>query len=160
MGSTVADLIESQRYGPLVPAAEHVARTEGVTSACPRCAQSAEDRKRDHKTKHIQGCANAKRSIGAQNVLATAPAPVTPRDTSKRITQQVREGLMGVFELLGGETALLAWARDNPTRFFEMWARSAPREDNAGGKPNIVVVLPTVDQYEKRVRDARVISTQ
>lgn len=62
---------------------------------------------------------------------------------------------MAVYDLMGGDKAFLEWARENPGRFYELWAKAAPRESEAlhraaGAK---VLILTTSDLREMRQRD-------
>lgn len=83
---------------------------------------------------------------------------MTGRESAKRLTQQVRESLIATFDELGGRGALLEWARENPTRFFDMWAKAVPRESEAASKPSINIIMPSIEDYERRIRS--VVSTQ
>ena len=120
-------------------------------SACPRCALTDDERRRDHKTRHARDCEFARGARSRAKVKQSMEnALVRTRETGARITAQVRGGLMAVYDLMGGDKAFLEWARENPGRFYELWAKAAPRESEAlnraaGAK---VLILTTSDLRE------------
>lgn len=81
-----------------------------------------------------------------------ATAMTKARETGQRITAQVRGGLMAVYDLMGGDRAFLEWARENPGRFYELWAKAAPRESEALNRAAgaQVLILTTSDLREMR----------
>jgi len=86
--------------------------------------------------------------------------PLSPGAVSgRRITQQVREGLLAVFEALGGEVALLTWAKENPSQFFGMWSKAVPREsESANRAQGITVVVSSAAEIARRpVIEAEVV---
>ena len=125
-------------------------------SACPRCALTDDERRRDHKTRHARDCEFARGARSRAKVSQSMATALTKaRETGQRITAQVRGGLMAVYDLMGGDKAFLEWARENPGRFYELWAKAAPRESEAlnraaGAK---VLILTTSDLREMRQRD-------
>lgn len=137
---------------------------ELIEAECPRCAQSSERRKRDHKTKHAPDCPRAgrkgtpalvdtKQAVNAIVAASSSAELPANRESAKRITQQVREGLMDTFEQLGGSAALLLWAQENPSTFFQMWARAVPRESEALNRgAGVTVVVNTASEIRARGR--------
>src|SRR5690606_7504691 len=98
-----------------------------LTNSCPRCSLTDDERRRDHKTRHSANCEHARGSRArAQVTKSMATAMTKTRETGARITAQVRGGLMAVYTLLGGDQAFMEWARKNPGRFYELWAKAAP----------------------------------
>ena len=82
-----------------------------------------------------------------------ATAMTKTRETGARITAQVRGGLMAVYTLLGGDQAFMEWARKNPGRFYELWAKAAPRESEALNRAaGTQVVILTADALRERRR--------
>ena len=96
-------------------------------------------------------------------MIASPDAPAMPlalfemgRESAKRITQQVRQGLMTVFDGMGGEQALLEWAQKNPSTFFQMWSRAVPRESESANRGTGITVV-VAGASELRERRGRVI---
>lgn len=82
-----------------------------------------------------------------------ATALTKARETGQRITAQVRGGLMAVYDLMGGDKAFLEWARENPGRFYELWAKAAPRESEALNRAaGTQVVILTSDALRAKRR--------
>src|SRR5690606_13178776 len=101
-------------------------------SSCPRCALSDDERRRNHRTLHARDCEHARNYRSRKRVAQSMEVAATKvRETGQRITAQVRGGLMAVYDLMGGDKAFLEWARENPGRFYELWAKAAPRESEA-----------------------------
>src|SRR5690606_29605556 len=101
-------------------------------SACPRCALTDDERRRDHKTRHARDCEFARGARSRAKVSQSMATALTKaRETGQRITAQVRGGLMAVYGLTGGDKALLERAREHPGRLHELWAKAAPREAEA-----------------------------
>lgn len=50
------------------------------------------------------------------------------KDTPNKITSSVKASLQVVYAARGGDTALLAWANENPTEFYKQWGRMLPTE--------------------------------
>lgn len=60
---------------------------------------------------------------------------------------------MAVYDRMGGDTAFLAWARENPTHFYTMWSRAVPRESEALNRAaGTQVVILTADALRERRR--------
>jgi hypothetical protein len=82
----------------------------------------------------LQGLANAKtKSIRV------------PRTPDLKRTQVV-DAFMDAFQLIGGTPRLALWANENPTEYFKLYAKLAPRqleqETKLDGGIKIVHVLP------------------
>lgn len=50
-----------------------------------------------------------------------------PGSTNK-VTKSVKESLKNVYERLGGDEAMLAWAAENPDEFYRHWIKMLPTE--------------------------------
>lgn len=60
---------------------------------------------------------------------------------------------MAVYDLMGGDRAFLEWARENPGRFYELWAKAAPRESEALNRAaGTQVVILTSDAIRAKRR--------
>jgi hypothetical protein len=62
--------------------------------------------------------------------------------TPNRLTGLFREAVLHVYQGLGGHTAFLAWARENPTEYYKIAARLIPgemREENPDNRITIIV---------------------
>lgn len=62
-----------------------------------------------------------------------APAPKLRHRPGKRTeetTITAKQKLANVFDTLGGEAAMVRWAKKNPTEFYRLWARLIPKEEN------------------------------
>jgi hypothetical protein len=51
-----------------------------------------------------------------------------PKGSLNKTTAGVKAALTAVFEQRGGVNALLTWAKNNETAFYQMWARMLPTE--------------------------------
>jgi hypothetical protein len=49
-------------------------------------------------------------------------------------TRAAREAMQLAFQGVGGVKALTAWAKDNPTEFYKIYARLIPVETEVSGK--------------------------
>jgi hypothetical protein len=56
-------------------------------------------------------------------------------------TASVKAALVKAFDQRGGVKALVAWAEEQPTAFYQLWGRLAPTEvtANVAGKLEVVV---------------------
>jgi len=61
--------------------------------------------------------------------------------------QQVVDAFLDSFQLIGGTPRLALWADENPTEFYRLFAKLAPREqkNTSDGKMTIQHVLPRTD---------------
>ncbi len=50
------------------------------------------------------------------------------KGTPNKTTAQVKEALVEAFDELGGVPSLVIWGSDNPTAFYQLWAKMAPIE--------------------------------
>ena len=53
--------------------------------------------------------------------------------TPNKLTSHAKDVLMEVFRELGDVPEMVAWAKDNKTSFYKLWARLLPHEVNARG---------------------------
>ncbi len=73
-----------------------------------------------------------------------------PKGRLNKTTVSVKDALLEAFEKKGGVPALLKWAKDDPTAFYALWGRLAPREVNA----QISGALTVAFENEARKRTA------
>lgn len=69
------------------------------------------------------------------------------KGTPNKLTSSAKEAFALAFEGLGGAPRLQAWAEENPTEFYKLFARLIPTESHvtgAQGQPLGVVILPAV----------------
>ena len=67
-----------------------------------------------------------------------APGPGRPRGTRNKLTLAAKEALEYAFAKIGGQDALAAWAKKNPTEFYKLFAKLIPARQEltgAGGGP-------------------------
>lgn len=50
------------------------------------------------------------------------------KGTPNKATAEVKTALQEAFEHKGGVPALVAWADENPTEFYKLWAKMLPHE--------------------------------
>ena len=50
------------------------------------------------------------------------------KGTPNKTTQSVKESLKSVYDRLGGDEAMLEWARENPEEFYRHWIKMLPTE--------------------------------
>lgn len=53
-----------------------------------------------------------------------------PKGVPNKLTRSAKEAFALAFDGIGGAEALIAWARDNPTDFYKLYARLIPTEAN------------------------------
>lgn len=69
-----------------------------------------------------------------------------PKGYPNKLTKSAKEAFRLAFEDLGGAKALAAWAKDNLTDFYRLYARMIPTEHNIAGTEgaplNFVLYIP------------------
>ncbi len=50
------------------------------------------------------------------------------KGTPNKVQRTVRESLISVYDRLGGDEAMLAWAAENPEEFYKHWIKMLPTE--------------------------------
>jgi len=50
------------------------------------------------------------------------------KGTPNKTTASVKEALIKAFDDLGGVDSLVVWGSDNPTQFYQLWAKILPQE--------------------------------
>ena len=51
-----------------------------------------------------------------------------PKGVPNKLSAQVKENIVHVFEQMGGVKKMTAWAEENQTEFFRLYARLAPTD--------------------------------
>lgn len=72
------------------------------------------------------------------------------KGTPNKSTVAVKEAFREAFELLGGTQALVVWAADNPTAFYQLYSKLIPTEVDAtisgkAGAPAVQVQIVKSD---------------
>jgi hypothetical protein len=67
--------------------------------------------------------------------------------TPNKITSAFKTAVLTVYDELGGNTALLAWAQGNPTEFFKICARLIPHEVIGPGDGGAHLIKQIVDEH-------------
>jgi hypothetical protein len=57
-----------------------------------------------------------------------------PKGATNKLTRAFKEAVLNVYNGLGGDPAMLEWARKNPTEFYKIAARLIPHEVVGSGK--------------------------
>jgi hypothetical protein len=74
------------------------------------------------------------------------PGPGRPKGSANKLTRAAKEAFGLAFDGIGGVEALTAWARDNQTEFYKLYARLIPAEQhvsNPDGTPlNFTLMIP------------------
>lgn len=50
-----------------------------------------------------------------------------------KLTGDVRQSIISVYEKIGGDEAFATWAKQNPRDFYPLYAKLAPKEVELGG---------------------------
>lgn len=50
------------------------------------------------------------------------------KGTPNKVTSTVKDNVLAVFKKLGGAEAMANWARDNPTHFYQLYAKLIPQD--------------------------------
>ena len=61
------------------------------------------------------------------------------------VTRAVEEALDSVYEGVGGDEALLAFAKDNPDEFFKLWIKMLPRQIKLDGELKTTATMTKVE---------------
>ncbi len=75
------------------------------------------------------------------------------KGTPNRMTATAKQAFQLAFEELGGVPALTAWAQDNPSDFFRLYARLIPMQQEISGpegEPVEIRQLPATDEWLKQ----------
>jgi hypothetical protein len=56
------------------------------------------------------------------------------KGTPNKATTAVKEAFRQAFEDLGGTQALVTWAMENPTQFYQLYSKLIPTDVNVGGQ--------------------------
>lgn len=68
------------------------------------------------------------------------------KGTPNKLTKSVKEAIAIAFTELGDVTALVAWARDNETEFYKIWAKLLPQELQHSGPNGGPVQLQIIEE--------------
>lgn len=85
--------------------------------------------------------------MGASKVVSNRKPPNAgkgrPKGVPNKTTQAVKDALALAFQGIGGVPELQAWARDNKTEFYKLWAKLLPTEVTGkdGGPLSITVTF-------------------
>jgi len=66
--------------------------------------------------------------------------------TANKLTSAFREAVQVVYEGLGGHTAFLQWARENPTEYYKIAARLIPTEIRHEEERNLTIIVNRTPQ--------------
>lgn len=62
------------------------------------------------------------------------PGPGRPKGVPNKASRVAKDAIWAVFDGLGGEEAMLAWARENQTQFYaSVWPRILPKPVEVSG---------------------------
>ncbi len=64
------------------------------------------------------------------------------------VTRAVEEALDSVYEGVGGDEALLAFAQDNPDEFFKLWIKMLPRQIKLDGELKTTATMTKAEATE------------
>ena len=56
------------------------------------------------------------------------------KGTVNKTSANVRDSILKVFDLIGGDAAFADWARENKTEFYKIHAKLIPRDLNVTGQ--------------------------
>lgn len=59
--------------------------------------------------------------------------------TPNKVSSAVRDNVIAVFDDIGGQEAMVEWAKENKTEFYRLWGRLLPKSDV--NQENIVQVV-------------------
>ena len=62
------------------------------------------------------------------------PGPGRPKGIPNKVSRIAKEAIAQVFEDLGSVEAMTEWARDNPTSFYNMYAKLLPIQVDGAGE--------------------------
>ena len=63
------------------------------------------------------------------------PGPGRPKGMQNKVTTAAKEAFRLAFEKMGGPDALAAWAAENPTEFYKLYAKLIPIDVTTGERP-------------------------
>jgi hypothetical protein len=65
--------------------------------------------------------------------------------TPNKLSSSVKENIVGVFTRMGGVPAMVKWAEENPTQFYQIYAKLLPVDVDANVTGNITLSLSNQD---------------
>ena len=80
------------------------------------------------------------------------PGPGRPKGIPNKVSRIAKEAIAQVFEDLGSVDAMTAWARENPTPFYNMYAKLLPIQVDGAGEngehliTNVTIKLVKADE--------------
>lgn len=66
--------------------------------------------------------------------------PGKPKGAISHMTRSAKEAFQFAFDAAGGAHGLAAWAAENPTEFYKLYARLIPVEQQVSGGVSIAIV--------------------
>ena len=79
-----------------------------------------------------------------------------PKGSKNKVGESAKDNILAVFTRLGGTAAMAAWAQDNQTEFYRIYARLIPTE--VGGQIDHTVTVDVGDESTLAERLARNLS--
>ncbi|MGV8856745.1 MAG: hypothetical protein ACOH2L_19175 [Devosia sp.] len=73
--------------------------------------------------------------------MAPPRSPGRPRGVPNKITTTVKRSIEATYSGIGGLDAFIAWARENPTEFYRLWAKMLPLQVQADLKHSGAVTI-------------------
>ena len=71
--------------------------------------------------------------------------------TPNKLSGSVKASLQAVYQLRGGDDALLGWARENETEFYKLWGRMLPQE--VSGPEGGPIELAGIERIIRHAKD-------
>jgi len=63
------------------------------------------------------------------------------KGTVNKISSGAKANVIGVFDMIGGRTAMAAWAKANPTEFYRLYSRLLPTDVTIDPEANKIEVI-------------------
>lgn len=72
------------------------------------------------------------------------PGPGRPKGSPNKLTASIRSAIVEAFDQLGGVPSLVTWGQENPTDFYSLWGRLAPKDVEVGGPDGGALIIKVV----------------
>lgn len=70
------------------------------------------------------------------------------KGTPNKVTGDVRQSVLRVYEMIGGDEAFSKWAKENPKDFYPLYVKIAPKEIDLGGTVRLEDIVGGADNPE------------
>lgn len=74
------------------------------------------------------------------------------KGSTNKVTSNVKDNMLQVFDALGGVAHMAIWAKDNETEFYRLYSKLIPTDITAKVETEVLVKLPEASAYLEKIR--------